>query len=339
MGNNTRKIGKSQEHLSKPTSKKKIIPRFVEFMEDKKVKIERLKECGNFLKFISNSEKTNFRLVSGQFCKNRFCPVCSWLKARKNAFEILELLRAVEKKENKKFIFVTLTIPNVQGEELSESIKFLNKAFKRLTELDEVRKMNSGYIRKIEVTYQKDEFVTKENKHIYKKLRLGTRLYSYNTFHPHIHILFAVNKSYDKSKNYISEEKWLELWKQSTRDNTITEVKSQNVRMGSIKEVMEIATYSAKQSELYLNKEVFDGFYSGLYRKKLITYNGLFKKYRQLQEKGELELDDAELESMKERATIEFGYTWNLQEYKEVFERLLAEDDERTLYKINIEID
>lgn len=339
MANNTRKIGKSQDYLSKPTDKKKKISVFVEYMEDKNLKIERLKECGNFLSFVSNKDKTNFRLVSGNFCKNRFCPICSWLKARKNAFEILELLRSVEKKENKKFIFVTLTIPNVQGEELSDSIEFLNKAFKRLTELEEVKKMNFGYIRKIEVTYQGDEFVTKENKHIYKKLSIGTRLYSYNTFHPHMHILFAVNKSYEKSKNYISEEKWLELWKQSTRDNTITEVKSQNVRMGSIKEVMEIATYSAKQSELYLNKEVFDNFYNGLYRKKLITYNGLFKQYRQLQEKGKLELDDEEFENLKEKASIELGYIWQLKEYKEMFERILDEDDERILYKLEIDID
>lgn len=337
--NNTGKEKKCQDHLVKPTEKKLKMPVFIEFMEDKKLKLDRLKECGNFISFIANKDKTNFRLAGGNFCKNRFCPVCSWLKARKNAFEILELLRAIQKKEDKRFIFVTLTIPNVEGNILSETIKNLNKSFKRLTELDEIKKMNFGYIRKVEVTYQGDEFVTRENKKSYPKLKIGTRLYSYNTYHPHLHVIFAVNKSYETSRYKIPESKWLELWKKSARDDSITQVNVKSVRMGSVKEVMEMATYSAKQSELYLNKDVFDNFYDGLYRKKLLTYNGLFKEYRKLQDLGELETDDEELESLKEKASTELGYMWKLQEYREMFEKELDADDKRTLYKIKIDVD
>lgn len=317
MFNDTQKKEKKQEHLLNPTAKKKKIPIFVEYMEDKKLKIDRLKECGNFLSFISNKDRTNFRLVSGNFCKNRFCPICSWLKARKNAFEILELLKVLEKKENKRFVFITLTIPNVSGSVLKNTITEMNKSFERLFKTEDVKIINHGYIRKLEVTYNQDR----------------------NDYHPHFHAIVAVNSSYFTSRDYLKKRRLLELWQKAARDYSITQVDIKPVRMGSIKEVMEIATYSAKQGELYLNKKVFDGFYNGLYRKKLITFNGLFKEYRKLQEKGKLEFEDEELENLKEKASIELGYNWNLQEYKEIFERLLSETDERTLYKIKIDID
>lgn len=314
--NNTGREEKCQDFLIKPTAKKKKIPKFIEFMGDKDLKLDRLKECGNFLSFISNKDKTNFRLVGGNFCKNRFCPICSWLKARKNAFEILELLKAIEKKENKLFIFITLTVPNVVGSELRNKITEMNISFKRLFQAEEFKAINKGFIRKLEVTYNDER----------------------DDYHPHFHCLVAVNKSYFKSRDYLSKRRLLELWQKATRDNSITQVDIKPVRMNSIKEVMEIATYSAKQNELYSSKNVFDNFYEGLFRKKLITFNGLFKEYRKLQELKKLEIQDEELESLKEKASFELGYTWHIQEYKEMFTKILDED-ERILYKIQIEIE
>lgn len=317
MFNSTVKIKKSQGYLKKPTEKKMKLPLFLSFMTDKKIKLRRLKECGNFLSFISNENKTNFRLINGNFCKNRFCPICSWLKARKNAFELLELLKAVKVKENFLFLFLTLTAPNVIDERLDEEIKDFNIAFKRLFQTKEFKIFNKGFIRKLEVTYNEER----------------------NDYHPHFHVIVAVNKSYFTSRDYLSKKRLLELWQRSKRDNSITQVDIKPCRMETVKEIMEIATYSTKQGELYKSKEIFDVFYNSLKGKQLIVFNGVFKKYRKLQQNGKLDFEDLEFESLKEKANFELGYAWQLKEYKELFERILDEDDERTLYKLEIEID
>ncbi|WP_432643761.1 protein rep, partial [Clostridium perfringens] len=64
----------------------------------------------------------------GSFCKNRFCPMCSWRLACKDSLEISILMEHLRVEENKDFIFLTLTTPNVSAEKLEEEIKKYNKA-------------------------------------------------------------------------------------------------------------------------------------------------------------------------------------------------------------------
>ena len=68
--------------------------------------------------------------------------------------------------ENKEFIFLTLTTPNVKGDSLEEEIKNYNKSFKKLMKRKEVKDIVKGYIRKLEVTYQKEQYINTET---YKK--------------------------------------------------------------------------------------------------------------------------------------------------------------------------
>ena len=282
--------------------------------------MERLEECGNFLKFQVNADKTAFLLSGGNFCKNRFCPVCSWLKAKKTAFELLELLKVVEIQKKKKFLFVTLTASNVTGDRLSEEITDFNSSFKRLFETKEFESINNGFIRKLEVTYNQER----------------------NDYHPHFHVIIAVNQSYFKSKNYLKKKRLLELWQRSKRDETITQVDIKPVRMGSVYEVMEMATYSAKQGDLLRNKETFDIFYNSLKGRQLLTFNGIFKEYRKKIEKCEISIDEIlELKVLQEKAVTEILYKWEQEErvYQEFQTRELQEDEQKSFYNLDIEID
>lgn len=81
--------------------------------------------------------------------------------ALKDCLEISVLMEHLILKENKEFIFLTLTTPNVTGEELEQAIKEYNKALKKLMELKEVKSIVKGYIRKLEVTYQGEKYITK----------------------------------------------------------------------------------------------------------------------------------------------------------------------------------
>lgn len=321
MSNLTGNTEKCQdEHLKKHTEKKVRSSNFVEFMRDKGVKMDRLQQCSNYLTFQTNKDKTAFLLSGGNFCNNRFCPVCSWLKAKRTAFELLELLKVVELQEGKKFLFVTLTAPNVPGNELGNEITEYNKAFKRLFQSKEFVAINQGFIRKLEVTYNREE----------------------NTFHPHFHVIVAVNPSYFKSRDYLSKRRLLQLWQRAKRDPDITQVDIKPVKMGSIYEVMEMATYSAKTSDLLQSQELFDVFYRALKGRQLLTFNGIFKDYKKKLEKNEINLDEIlELKALQEKAVSEILYKWQEQDkkYSEAQERELGKDEQKSFYNLKIDVD
>lgn len=307
-----------KECLNKPTEKKLLMSDFINFMEDKNLKLDRLKECGNFIKFQSSEDKTKFILTGGNFCKNRFCPFCSWLKAKRIAFELLELIKVVEYKEKFAFLFITLTVPNVLKESLREEIENFNKSFKRLFEIKEFKAFNKGFIRKLEVTYNKER----------------------NDYHPHFHLIVAVNKSYFTSRDYMSKRRLLELWKRATRNPNITQVDIKPCRMDTVKQVMELATYSAKQGDLYSSKEVFDGFYEGLFRKKLLVYNGIFKEYKKQIENGEIVPEEIiELNQILEETTKEFYLIWENDNYLLADERDVPQEERKRFYNLEIDID
>lgn len=307
-----------EECLNKPTEKKLMMSDFIEFMEDKNLKLDRLKECGNFIKFQSSEDKTKFILAGGNFCNNRFCPFCSWLKAKRTAFELLELIKVVEYTEKLAFIFITLTVPNVSREKLREEIECFNKSFKRLFETKEFKAFNKGFIRKLEITYNEER----------------------NDYHPHFHLVVAVNKSYFTSRDYMSKRRLLELWQRATRNPNITQVDIKPCRMDAIKQVMELATYSAKQGDLYSSKEVFDGFYEGLFRKKLLVYNGIFKEYKKKIDIGEVDPTQViELNQLLEETTKEFYLQWEKDNYLIADERELPEERRKKFYNLKIDID
>lgn len=264
---------------------------------------ERIKECNTFLFMVADKTMEKTKLHRSNNCEHRFCPICAWKKARKNALKIGVLMQYLREEENKEFVFLTLTAPNVRAEKLDDEIKHYNKSFQRLMQRKEVKSAVKGYVRKLEVTYNKDR----------------------DDYHPHFHVILAVNKSYFTDKNYyISRDRWLELWQQSTKNNLITQVDVRKVKVtDNKKEVSEIAKYSAKDSDYLQDEKVFDTFYKSLSGKRLIVYSGLFKDASKLYENKELEkykqLDPTEY-------IYQIFYHWGQQKYIETEKKLMSED-------------
>ena len=278
---------------------------------------ERIKECNTFLFMVADKTMEKTKLHRSNNCDNRFCPICAWKKSRKNALKISVLMQYLREEENKEFVFLTLTAPNVKAEELDDEIKHYNKSFQRLMQRKEVKSAVKGYVRKLEVTYNKER----------------------DDYHPHFHVILAVNKSYFTDKNYyISRDRWLELWQQSTKNNLITQVDVRKVKAtDNKKEVSEIAKYSAKDSDYLEDEKVFDTFYKSLSGKRLIVYSGLFKD-------ASKKYENKELENYKELDPTQYIYQifyhWGRQDYiqtekkimtdelqKEVNNQMLDEDD------------
>ena len=326
MDNDIRSVEKNQQTkndiLIKCTDKKLKNPKFSNYIEPLTTKknIERIKDCGSFLELLGDLEMENKKIHTANFCGNRFCPMCSWRVSCKDSLEISILIEHLRKEENKEFIFLTLTTPNVLAEELEEEIKKYNKAFKKLMERKEVKAVVKGYIRKLEVTYQKEKYITKElwkrKKDYYEKMGLfiGNLEPNYDTYNPHFHAVIALNRSYFTDKNYyISRERWLDLWKLSTGDKSITQVDVRKAKANNLKEVYELAKYSAKDSDYLVSRPVFETFYKALKGKQVLVFSGLFKDAHKMYKLGELDY-------YKNQSDIEYVYKLYYNWYKNQYE-------------------
>ena len=173
-----------------------------------------------------------------------------------------------EDEQNKSLIFLTLTIPNVKEDELQNAIVEYNKAFKRLMQRKEVKRAVHGYVRKLEITYNE----------------------SRDDYHPHFHVIIAVNNSYfTDTKLYLTRDRWLKLWQEATRNPLITQVDVRSLKGNVSEAVVELSKYVAKDSEYLSTQEVFDVFYDSLYNKRITVYSGLFREGKNLYEEGKLD--------------------------------------------------
>lgn len=265
-------INKKQDVIvGKYQPKKKQNLKIYEFIDNKLSEggRELFKDCSTFNQFISTSDKEKSKLIASNSCKNRFCPICAWRKACKDAIKIATMMEAIKLDENKEFLFLTLTTPNIKGGAVKSEIDRFNKAFNKLFKRRNVSRSIRGYIRKLEMTYNKER----------------------DDYNPHFHVLLCVDKNYFKRKElYIKQKEWLSMWREVTDLPEITQVHIQKVEL--IREgnaVGEIAKYSAKDYEMATSQEVFDVFYSALKGRQLVVYGGMFKDYALKYERGELD--------------------------------------------------
>lgn len=307
---------KSEKIIDKCTDKKKKNPKFSSYIEPlvSKKLIERIKECGDFLQMLSDFSLENSKLHRANFCGNRFCPMCSWRVACKDSYKISILMEYLRLDQKKEFIFLTLTAPNVKGELLDNEIKKYNKNFEKLMKRKEVKQVVKGYIRKLEVTYNSDK--TSE---------------SYDTYHPHFHVVIAVNKSYfTQTSQYINRNRWLDLWRDVTGDYSITQVDVRKAKINDRKEIYELAKYSAKDKDYLINREVFTTFYKALKGKQILVFSGLFKDAHKMYQNHELDM-------YKKQDDIEYAYMVNYNWLKNKYDtsniRELTEEEKQKFNK------
>lgn len=285
--------------------------------------LEIIMNCSTFMEFITDKTKKKSKQFSGNSCKNRFCPLCSYRKARKDGLKILAIMKAIESLEKKKFVFLTLTYKRVSANDLEDTIKYLNKSFKKLFERKEVEQMNLGHIKKLEVTYDKNKTITKDlykqKKDYYNKKNLNIGDYNpiYDTYHVHFHVIVCVNKTYfTDPKYYLSRDKFLTLWQQSTNDFNITQLDVRKIDSAeNTNKANELAKYSAKDSDYLYSENVFDVFYKALRGKRLLTFSKIFKDYAKKYENGELE-------EFKEKDDTKYIYFLRTHWLKNDYEKL-----------------
>ena len=175
-----------------------------------------VQRCASHLEFqkCRIDEKHHAKLVDANFCRDRMCSQCQWRKSMRQfgvAVKVGHELRRRERAEGKsesQFIFLTLTIPNVPLEKLSDAIDGLFKGWDRLRKRREVGKVINGYHRALEISYNAQT----------------------NTFHPHIHAAIVVSPTYFAGHSYIKRDRWLEMWQEAMRMPEITQVDVRKIR-------------------------------------------------------------------------------------------------------------
>lgn len=322
--------------LEKYTPKKDLVRKLSEYAKGvfTHKTLERVKSCGDFMQHLTNLEMSAKKVHRSNSCGNRFCPLCTWNKAKKDAIMLAVLMQAIREQEEQEFIFLTLTAPNVSSEQLKSEIDQFNHAFKKLFDRRIIKKSINGYVRKLEVTYNQERFITrdmyKRAKDYYDKrnLKEGDHNPNYDTYHPHFHVILAVNKSYFTSRDYLKQEKWLEMWRECMNDDSITQVDIRKVRSSEKSEngaVLEVAKYSAKSNELYASQSVFEIFYRALKGRQLLTFNGLFKEYVKKYKQGEL---DQYKKPDENEYTHLLTSVWQTSKYDNMLRQLTLEEFE-----------
>lgn len=294
-------------------------------------KADRVEGCGTFLEFrVAENAK---KLHKGNFCKDRFCPMCNWRRSLKIFGQTSQIMDVLEIR-GYRFLFLTLTVRNCPGEDFKKTVDMM---------FDGWRELYHGYFRK-----RKDLKVV-----ICGSFRSLETTINKKTgqFHPHFHVILAVKPEYF-GKAYIKQEQWAEMWRACcTLDyKPIVDIRTvkpkEDKKTGEMSvagAVAEVSKYAAKDADyLGLNedgKEVkgqleladFDRTYylrilmEALRGKRLVDMTGCFREV-----KSQLGLDDTEDgdlvhvdgdEIREDVAYLIVRYHWRNGVYVESFER------------------
>lgn len=237
---------------------------------------ERLRSCANTLHFGVDADGKR-RLVGTWFCRVRLCPICQWRRSLKLYSQMRKVMRYLEPQEYQ-YIFLTLTMQNVKLDELPGALENLILGFNRLTKYKEVSRVCQGWYRGVEITHNLDRDSG-----------------SYDTFHPHVHVVIAVRKSYFSDRYYLSQARWTELWQRALQVEYTPLVDIRKVKGATAKAVCEVTKYAAKSQDYIvlddwdMTVETVKGLDVALHRRRLVGFGGCMKDARKV-----LELEDNE---------------------------------------------
>lgn len=229
-----------------------------------------VKSCGDVVKYAIAYEGDmksvkHKKLLYTETCGNRWCLRCMQRKALSDALEIYTLANYLYTEKNYRFLFITLTAPNCSGDDLRDTISQFNKGIDRLFKREPYRSDFKAWITKVETTYN----VKRKD------------------YHPHLHVLVAVDKRYLKdSDRFVSNDRLRKDWRDVFGDDTITQVDikkaSGDTKRKRMKSVLELAKYTAKPSHYLRGQKVFDTFFDAMKNRQALRFCGEFSELHKM---------------------------------------------------------
>ena len=241
-----------------------------------------LEHCADTLLFAENAEGKK-KLKSANFCRLRLCPMCQWRRSLKMFGQVQTITdKILERDKSTRFLFATFTVKNVDAENLETCINILNNKFlylvsknKTFAPAKKLKQNLLGYLKAVEVTYN-----TKDK-----------------TYHPHLHVIFAVKSTFFKnSSNYMTKKEWIELWQKALNVDYKPQTDIRAIKTNTGKAIAEVAKYPVKTAPILSLPddeavEVLKTLTLSLNKKRFVSYGGIFKTVKQELKLADIETD------------------------------------------------
>ena len=305
MYNNNTTVVDCQEELIDKTATGKIRPWRIYKLNNSYIseayktfdvnKARRLDDCATWLEF----ERTDngMKLHNANFCRVRLCPICAWRRSLKTYGQVSAVVEKLG--DNYAYVFLTLTCRNCSADELSDTITHLFKSLDLLMKYKACKQAFKGFFRGLEITHNMTD----------------------DTYHPHFHLLIAVNPSYFSSRYYLSQDKITALWKRALKASYTPIVDVRKIKGKKSKAIAEVAKYATKSSDIIcfddwdLTCDTVRVLDMALANRRLTGWSGVLKQAHK-----ELHLDDNEdgdlihtqdIDDKTEDEVQTIAYTWH----------------------------
>lgn len=210
--------------------------------------------CSTWLQYgvMGDGEK---KLQAVNFCQLRLCPMCMARRAKRAAYKLSKVLDMVEAEHDARYLFLTLTIKNCEGPELGTTIDALTKAWDRFRDQRQIQRSVHGWFRALEVT------------------RRG------KGYHPHLHIILAVDPSYfTDPKLYLPQQELVRRWQKALRVDyepsvRISVTRARGEKSAGKAAALEASKYAVKDSD-YIDPKLTDEEASEILRYYTISLRG-----------------------------------------------------------------
>lgn len=243
-----------RENVEKITQRKKfkddLTPRLKEILTPQQY--NDFSECGDILAI-----GENYRIVGGNFCRNRLCPVCNRRNSAQKWAKMYEIATRAKADMRVCFALLTLTVKNVTADKLSGEITHLMKSIDRLHKRAIFQENVIGYFRSLEITYNAEK----------------------GTFHPHYHYILALPDVY--KHRTVSTYEWRTTWEKCARLDYNSQIDIRLIDDDNIADsVAEVAKYAVKlTSVIEQDTATLNTLVKAIKGRRLISYGGAFKEY------------------------------------------------------------
>lgn len=275
----------------------------------------RARTCATLLKYGTDekAKDEDKKLVMANFCQLRLCPLCIGRRAKKSAYRLSRVLNSVEQQHGAKYIFLTLTMKNVEGPELGDALGKLTKAWDKLMRQRPVRRAIKGWFRAIEIT------------------RGDGKRKADHGYNQHLHAILAVEPEYFKRKNglYITHDEWVRRWRKAAQLDydpsvRIQTTKARGAKDASLSAAAEASKYTIKDED-YIDPSLTDeqaveilvDYTRALHKRRLTAMGGWLKEAAKALDMPE-QLEDGDLVHVDEEeglredvAELIETYQWN----------------------------
>ena len=242
---------KKTRHNDKKHEAVKMSDELFKLGDEFQERAERMSQCAEtlWMEYCEECGHTYFKHVN--YCKDRLCPLCNWLKGK---FIFYQLRDTLNSRQNEyKYFHLILTVRNCENKDLNVTINLMSEAWKKLQSRSKFKKSVSGWFKTTELKIEDDGMI-----------------------HPHIHVLLEV--PYDCYGKYVTEEEFAEMWDRSLKSNYSPYVILKSVNYNDTDSIARLANYISRGEPIEkLTNDKLSEYANAVSGKRLYSSSGTLK--------------------------------------------------------------